>query len=288
MPEPAIMAAKQPDLIYDVGMSLAEDTAFYLKKGFRVVAFEAEPSLVQAARRRFAEHITVGRLTIVEGAIADKPAGSSVCFYRCPANSVWGTIDKSWAETRINLGAAYERLEVPAVSFADSLLTFGVPYYLKIDIEGADMICLRQMAGLATFPDYVSIEADKTSWEGVLAEVRALVSFGYRDFQAVQQVGVQRLRPPFPAREGNYVPHSFPPGASGLFGRELPERWKDEEGILREYHQILRLHRWFGDKTVFRRTKPGGQFLRALSILVRQPVPGWHDTHARHSSAAPT
>ena len=31
--------AKHQDLIYDVGFQHGEDTAFYLKKGFRVVAF---------------------------------------------------------------------------------------------------------------------------------------------------------------------------------------------------------------------------------------------------------
>ena len=33
---------KHADLIYDVGMHRGEDTAFYLRKGFRVVAVEAD------------------------------------------------------------------------------------------------------------------------------------------------------------------------------------------------------------------------------------------------------
>ena len=37
------------DLIYDVGMHNGADTAFYLAKGFRVVAVEANPELVQAS-----------------------------------------------------------------------------------------------------------------------------------------------------------------------------------------------------------------------------------------------
>ena len=35
-----------PNLIYDVGLHLGEDTEYYLKKGFRVIAFEANPELV--------------------------------------------------------------------------------------------------------------------------------------------------------------------------------------------------------------------------------------------------
>ena len=33
------------DLIYDIGMNHGEDTAYYLSKGFRVIAIEANPGL---------------------------------------------------------------------------------------------------------------------------------------------------------------------------------------------------------------------------------------------------
>ena len=42
--------AKHADLIYDVGFHHGEDTAYYLKKGFRVVAFEAHPRLAEKGR----------------------------------------------------------------------------------------------------------------------------------------------------------------------------------------------------------------------------------------------
>ena len=41
------------DLIYDVGMHDGDDTAYYLDKGFQVVAVEANPVLVQSGRERF-------------------------------------------------------------------------------------------------------------------------------------------------------------------------------------------------------------------------------------------
>ena len=44
---------KCQDLIYDVGMHQGEDTDYYLKKGFRVIAFEAEPNLVASCQKRF-------------------------------------------------------------------------------------------------------------------------------------------------------------------------------------------------------------------------------------------
>ena len=41
---------KHADLNDDVGFHQGEDTAFYLKKGFRVVAFEAHPRLAENGR----------------------------------------------------------------------------------------------------------------------------------------------------------------------------------------------------------------------------------------------
>ena len=39
----------QPKLIIDLGMNDGSDTLFYLKKGFNVVAVEADPTLVDRA-----------------------------------------------------------------------------------------------------------------------------------------------------------------------------------------------------------------------------------------------
>ena len=67
-----IDSPKHNDLIYDVGMHKGEDTEFYLRKGFRVIAFEANPELVDLCRVRLKRFIEQGQLKIVEGAIVDK------------------------------------------------------------------------------------------------------------------------------------------------------------------------------------------------------------------------
>ena len=48
------------DLIYDLGMHVGQDTEFYLKKGFRVVAVEANPILAELGASRFQSEIDVG------------------------------------------------------------------------------------------------------------------------------------------------------------------------------------------------------------------------------------
>jgi predicted RNA methylase len=43
--------------IYDIGMHSGRDTGFYLKKGFKVVAIEADPKHVQNGKEKFKSEI---------------------------------------------------------------------------------------------------------------------------------------------------------------------------------------------------------------------------------------
>ena len=58
------------DLIYDVGMNNGDDTAYYLQRGFRVVAIEADARLAKCAVERFGAQISSGQLRILNIGIA--------------------------------------------------------------------------------------------------------------------------------------------------------------------------------------------------------------------------
>jgi len=158
---------KHDDLVFDVGMHRGEDAEFYLRKGFRVVGFEANPYLANYCREQYRVWIDRGLLTIVEGAIVEPNAIESdrrtLSFYINWENSAWGTTNSDWAERNQRLGTDSSRIEVEAVDFTEALRTHGIPHYLKVDIEGNDAVCLRALKQFAARPDYVSIESDKTS-----------------------------------------------------------------------------------------------------------------------------
>ena len=100
MPCPiAAVTSMQSDFIFDVGLHKGVDTSFYLNKGFRVVAVEANATLAAKARQAFAEQ------------------AGTVQFFRNTANSEWGTIDPGFAERNERFGASSERIEVPARTF---------------------------------------------------------------------------------------------------------------------------------------------------------------------------
>lgn len=277
------MSKCKPNLIYDIGLHQGEDTEFYLEKGFEVIAFEADPILADQCRRKFATQIADQRLIIVEGAIVDARScgsASTVKFYRNETHSVWGTISDEWAKRNESQGHSSSSIDVHAVNIADSIRLYGIPHYMKIDIEGADVICLRALLDFAIRPDYVSIESEKREFSKLTEELQLLETLGYSMFMAVQQDNIQLQIPPRPALEGQFVNRSFPRGASGLFGRELPGKWKTRAEVQRQYRWIFMLYKLFGDSPIPNKLRLG----RVMSRLLKQPIPGWYDTHARHRS----
>src|SRR5688572_1571889 len=75
------------DLIYDVGAHTGEDSAFYLEKGFHVVAVEAMPQHAEWLRMRFARAIREGRLLVEEAAVGDSAGPGE--FYIHPDKTDW-------------------------------------------------------------------------------------------------------------------------------------------------------------------------------------------------------
>ncbi len=282
------------DLIYDIGLHKGEDTDYYLKKGFRVVAIEANPKLVAEVRIRFSEYIAGGKLTLVEGAVIDveheESASGFVPFYENKDLAIWGTVNKGWADRNARLGHGSRIIQVPAVNLKMVIATYGMPHYMKIDIEGCDRICLRALEHFSAKPPYLSFESDKVSLNGIRDEVEFLVRLGYRDFMAIEQSSISALQvAPRPALEGQYVEHTFEYGCSGLFGNELPGKWLSAGQLVRKYRAIHWGYRLLGDDGLMNRwTFPGARILRGIMRRVvraytQRPVPGWYDTHARHS-----
>ena len=147
------------NLIFDVGLHKGEDTDFYLKKGYDVVAFEANSDLISQCKVRFHSQIEESKLIIVEGAIAPASMGQRVTFYKNLKNSVWGTIRPQWAQRNEKRGAGSISLEVDRVDIAEAFKKYGIPFYLKIDIEGADLLVLDALRGFADRPQYISIKS---------------------------------------------------------------------------------------------------------------------------------
>ena len=267
--------AYRRDVIFDVGLHRGEDSAYYLALGYSVVGFEANPRLAEFCRNRFADQIASGRFTVVEGAIASGSA-ETVRFYRHP-NSALGTTRSDWADRNLQIGDS-ERIDVPRVDFGECLCNYGVPYFLKVDIEGADRVCFDALADCAERPRYVSLESEKVDFRALVAEIDMLCGLGYNRFAVVQQAGRSRLDNAT-CLDGTRLSHTFELDGSGPFGPDVGP-WLDRESALLRYQRVFRAYRVLGDRSWLRRSRRRRAALVRIGAFLSIPVPGWYDTHA--------
>ena len=125
--------------IFDIGMYDGTDTAYYLSLGSRVVAVEANPQLVQRGQERFGAEIASGRLTIVNAAISfdSAPVVLTLSADDLGASSMFGD--------RVAGRQPMGSITAPGLPIRDLMQQYGVPDYLKVDIEGADRFCILYM-----------------------------------------------------------------------------------------------------------------------------------------------
>ena len=252
------------DLIFDLGMHDGQDTEYYLKKGFRVVAVEANAALVAQAAERFAEAIADGRLVILNVAVADRNAEFE--FYVNGQNSKWSSIHKGWGARGVR---GFETTTVQGRPVEDIVADHGVPYYLKIDIEGADLTALNSVWTFPARPCFISVEGGGPRF---LDQFAAL---GYDRFAVVNQAAVPEMRPPNPPREGRAVSHSFPMGASGPFGRDIEGPWMTHDAVVAE-------RRAFRETMAeIERRFEGDPMANVKAMRERNRLGlGWYDVHA--------
>jgi len=243
-------------LIYDIGMHTGEDTEFYLKKGYQVVAVEANPALVEAAQKKYAQQIASGQLVVLNLGIVDNPTREKLTFYINEKQTEWSSFVKKIA---LRDGGQYHCVKVDCTTLKDIVDDYGKTYYVKIDIEGNDHIALESLLSSEKLPKFVSVE------NGNMGMLTMLFKAGYDAFKYIQQNNIQKLKLPEPSKEGFSVQHSFIFGSSGPFGEETPGNWISHESVRKEIEKV-----WDPDGVTKNENHDDA-------------VHGWFDLHARLS-----
>jgi FkbM family methyltransferase len=276
-------------LIYDVGFNNGDDSFYYLSRGFRVVAVEANPALADEGNIRFAAEIASGRLTIVNAALWEH-SGDTVKFFVNETELGQSSLDAE----RGKRGGKYREITVGTVSIADLFAQYGVPWYLKIDIEGADEMVIRSLPRTGVAPKYLSFEVA----QGCPA-IELLAPLGYTGFKLINpetltqslpifehEFGLRLLRKPsvriprFRAfiaglpdsirpkktlwdRTRDQLGYNFSTCATGPFAEETAGPWKTGDEMKRWLEHVYR---------EYNRAGASGQF--------------WYDLHAKNAAAA--
>jgi FkbM family methyltransferase len=135
---------KAGDLCFDIGAHLGNRSRVLASLGCRVVAIEPHPYLAKYLHDKFAR---VPNVSIEENAVA-AAAGVTTLYYQ-PRNLTISSLKLDWPETltgRSSRSTSFsEGVTVAAVTLTDLIAKHGIPKYLKLDIEGADVEVLKTL-----------------------------------------------------------------------------------------------------------------------------------------------
>ena len=239
------------DVIVDVGMHDGKDALYYAKRGFEVIAFEANPQLCGEVEARIAGagiHIDLRNRAISDDL-------GELTFYVNKFNTTWSSLDReigSRREGSEEIKVASCRLNEELADVAERL------HYVKIDIEGYDIIALRQILMLEHLPSYLSVE------NGSDEMIRLMHDKGYERFKLSNQKYVPYQKIPPESVHGPVVDHEFLRSSSGMWGEDLIGGWMNFENM----QSVLRA------LSLARHKASGNLWAEAI---------GWFDLHAKLS-----
>jgi FkbM family methyltransferase len=180
---------RQGDVIFDIGANLGQKSDVFLRMGAKVVAVEPDESNQSILKKKFLWARLVNKPIVVVGkAVSDKCAVETM-WIDAPG-SAKNTLSGKWVETlrtdKNRFGAALDFREKKTVetTTVDKLMdVFGVPAFIKIDVEGYEPNVLR---GLQRAVPLLSFEVNLPEFrpEGVecirlLDQLRPDGSFNY-------------------------------------------------------------------------------------------------------------
>jgi FkbM family methyltransferase len=239
--------------IVDVGLNTGQDTALYLQNGARVcvIAVEANPELIAAAKRRFSREIENGRLTLIsKGIVASGNAHQKLTFWQNLHQSEHSSFEKgqgcrqpaSADSELVEEENICRKVEVGTTTCADvvrMIPDYAELQYLKIDIEGHDGLCVDSISQIPVHrrPLYnMSVEAQDLGW------ATSMHSLGYTKFKIVNQQKFGGGSGPFGEWSQNIIGKQW---NDWIPYAEVVEHWPYTVGTYVDQHCFQSGHCWF-------------------------------------------
>ena len=142
------------NLIFDLGANVGGNIEYYLSMSQQVLAVEANPILCQSIRKRFQSYINQNRLILIEACLSlGQSNNENVNFF---INKFESGLSR-FTPPKVNPQDFYTIL-VPAVSYLELIEKYGVPDFVKIDLEGYDKVVLNYLIEHNLLPDYLQFE----------------------------------------------------------------------------------------------------------------------------------
>jgi FkbM family methyltransferase len=136
-------------LVFDVGANQGHKTDVFLRLGAKVVAVDPDEYNQATLRQKFLAYRLVKKPVIIVGkALSDRNSVETMWIDK--PGSAMNTLSKKWAETlqadpkRFGQSLDFAQQKTIATTTLEDLIgEHGVPFFIKIDVEGYEALVLR-------------------------------------------------------------------------------------------------------------------------------------------------
>jgi FkbM family methyltransferase len=148
------------NLVYDIGANKGNKVKALLRMGYKVIAVEPEKKALSTLSWRFSKNKNV---TIVENGVSDKKA--ELTIHIAGSRSGLNTLSDKWVnslekeqENRWHKKHSFKDSYTIEVTTLDDLFSkYGIPYFIKIDVEGYENKVIK---GMSRMPAFISFETN--------------------------------------------------------------------------------------------------------------------------------
>lgn len=165
------------DLVFDVGANLGSYADIFASLGARVVALEPNPDCVSHIRRSYSGQA----IDVVNTAVGRDPGLATI---RLAKRSDMSSMSADWIQAiqkaqTLDTSVWERELTVPVVTLDSLIARYGIPKFIKIDVEGLEEEVLQ---GLSVQPPLLSFEFNTNFLSSALRCTRLIAATDRSEF----------------------------------------------------------------------------------------------------------